>query len=70
MTWPYLHLVDDEIRYEILKKFVFKHASQPAVEFWMNPDFVPEYVLIPKGEKINEFKSNVVALSPQIRPVS
>lgn len=70
MTWPYLYLVDDEIRYEILKKFVFKHASQPAVEFWMNPDFVPEYILVPQGEEINEFKSNVVSLPTMLRPVS
>lgn len=62
MTWPYLHLVDDEIRYECLKKFVFKHQSQVSVEFWMNPEFVPEYVLVPKGKEVNEFNGNVVAL--------
>jgi hypothetical protein len=31
---------------------------------------VPGYILVPQGEKINEFKSNVVSLPTQLRPVS
>jgi len=44
-TWPYLHLLDHEILFKIMKKFQFYHASQDLVEFWMNPEFVPKYIM-------------------------
>lgn len=60
MTWPYLTLIDDEVRYEKLMKFYFKHNSQRMVEFWMNPEFVPEHILVPKGYE--QPKAKVVSL--------
>lgn len=68
MVWPYLTLIDEEIRYEKLMRFTFRHASQPLVEFWMNPEFVPEEYLIPKGYEKPEI-NNVVEM-PGVRPVS
>lgn len=45
MVWPFLKRVDDKVEFVVMQKFVYAHASQPPVHFWMNPEFIPNYVL-------------------------
>jgi len=40
--WPFLSLFKNETRYHNLKLYVFEHASQKRVVFWLNQDFIPE----------------------------
>lgn len=44
MSWPYLSCIGDEQQFGVTQKFKFEHASQEPVEFWMNIDFVPQYI--------------------------
>jgi hypothetical protein len=53
MVWPYLTILDDEVRYGILQHFSFKHNSQKEVDFWMNPEFVPSTVFERKKHEDN-----------------
>jgi len=39
--WPYLRLVDNEVKYVETLRYEFEHASQKPVQFWMNTDFIP-----------------------------
>lgn len=45
LVWPFLHLLGTEVRFEIMHQFEFKHNSQKPVQFWMNYNFVPPYVM-------------------------
>jgi len=41
--WPYLKRTDEKRpKHSVMKKYLFQHASQPKVEFWLNQHFVPE----------------------------
>ncbi len=40
--WPFLNLYKDEVKYQKMKLYSFKHASQPRVVFWLNESFIPE----------------------------
>lgn len=40
--WPFLRLVDHEVKFEETKRYEFEHASQKPIQFWMNTDFIPE----------------------------
>lgn len=49
-TWPFLNLYEDEVRFQKMKLYSFKHASQIRVVFWLNESFVPE---VYRGRKEN-----------------
>ena len=45
ITWPFINIVDEEVKYDKMIKVSFEHASQEKVEFWMNIDFIPDNVI-------------------------
>jgi len=42
LIWPFLRKVNDDITFETMGRYSFEHNSQQYIEFWMNPEFIPE----------------------------
>jgi hypothetical protein len=56
ISWPYLQLILETngmfaLKHKELIKVSFEHASQLKVDFWMNEDFIPEYLFRRKNEE-------------------
>ena len=68
-TWPHLKCIDRKQQFGVTQLFEFSHASQPPVQFWMNIDFVPSFVLDKEDAGVDEYDSNVVDIQ-RVRPVS
>lgn len=74
LTWPYIKCIDDEQQFACTQKFEFAHASQEPIQFWMNIDFLPDYIVPIDDSDMIEENSNVVEFhvpdSLRPRPVS
>lgn len=73
LTWPYLHCIGKDQQFGVTQYFEFRHASQESVNFWMNIDFVPAYILDKEDAGVDDFDSNVIDMPVPgggVRPVS
>ena len=66
LVWPFLYLINDTKRFNVMEYFMFQHANQQPVQFWMNPSFIPEYILDKKkiNSSLPDSKSNVIKFTP------
>lgn len=62
LVWPFLKCIGKEQSFGVTQLFEFEHASQEPVQFWMNIDFVPGYVLDKEDQGIDEFEGNIISL--------
>ena len=44
IIWPFLKLVNENIKFKKMKLFSMCHASQNEVKFWLNIDYVPQCI--------------------------